>query len=83
MIMKGLWRYHAINPSQPHNPSRKSPWRVDEANITEPAGLGAPSLNAVRRAGLGEWRKPARATRLRLPRETPPGAGGNYSLSAE
>jgi hypothetical protein len=24
MIMKGLWRYHAINPSQRQNPSSKS-----------------------------------------------------------
>jgi hypothetical protein len=51
MIMKGLLRNSAINPSQLQNPSSKKPARTKEPNtkeLTVLVGLGVPSLNAAR-----------------------------------
>jgi hypothetical protein len=52
MIMKGLWRYHAIKSSQNRNPSRKHLDGADGAGnrrITAPADLGITSRHATRR----------------------------------
>ncbi len=50
MIMKGSLRDSAISPSQPHNPSSKSPASADEANnrqLTALVGIWVPSVNGA------------------------------------